>query len=152
MSAEQQRLHPSIDRIKVWAEQHPDVFGGVWLDNSGFLEGTGPVRAGVGYAGADVQEVRAMVEPLMDDPSLLLLVPKRLPLSVLREAQDRVVATEMSEGRPRGTGVSGCGVDVHANALSVMLYQPDEQLEDRIRDAHPGVPVFFEYGGLSFAP
>lgn len=146
LSEQQQRLRPSIERITGWAERHPDVFAGVWLDNSGFLEGTGAVRVGLGYANADVDDVRAAVEPLMDDPTRLVLVRKQLPESVLRRAQDRVVTDHMRGGRHQAAHVSGCGVDLDANALEVMLSQPDGELEKRIRQEHPGIPIYVTYG------
>lgn len=146
LSEQQQRLHPSVDPINAWAEQHPSFFAGVWLDNSGFLEGTGPVRVGVGYANAEVHEARAMIEPLMDDPTKLVLVPKQLPESVLRRAQDSVVTDHMNGSGQDGAFVSGCGVDIHSNALEVMLSQPDKELEKRIRAEHPDVPIYVTYG------
>lgn len=149
LSGQQQRLHPCIERINAWAVQHPDVFAGVWLDNSGFLEGTGPVRVGVGYADAEAHEVRAMIEPLMDDPTQLALVPKQLPESVLRRAQDAVVAEHMNGSGGHGAFLSACGVDIHSNALEVMLSQPDEELEKRLRAEHSDVPIYFTYGTLT---
>ena len=107
LSEQQQRLHPSIDRVNGWAEQYPDVFAGVWLDNSGFLEGTGPVRVGVGYANLDADDIRAMLEPLMDDTAKLVLVPKRMPESVLRRAQESVVADHMNRSAHHAPFVSG---------------------------------------------
>lgn len=117
LSEQQQRLHPIIDRINVWAERHPEVFAGVCLDNSGLLEGTGSVRVGLGFADADVHEVQAMVGPLVDDPTKLVLVRKQLPVSVRRRAQHRVVCGHMHGHGHDGASVSECGVDLEADAL-----------------------------------
>jgi hypothetical protein len=146
LSEEQQQLHPSIDRITAWGEQHPDVFAGVWLDNSRFLEGSGPVRVAMGYANADVDHVMAMVGSLADDPTKLVLVHKQLPESVLRRAQERVVAEHMQGVGSERAYVSACGVDLDANVLEVMLSRPDEELETHIRQEHPGIPVHVTYG------
>lgn len=107
---------------------------------------------GVGYVGAAADEIRAMLEPLMEDPSLLVLLAKPLPLLVLREVQTLIVRDYMEAERASGVGVSGCGVDVDDCVVSVMLHAPDRELEDELRQEHPKVPLRFEYGGLSFAP
>lgn len=148
LSEEQQRLHPSIDRIRAWAEQHPDLFAGVWLDNSAFLEGDGPVRIGVGVANRDPGEVAPELEALVDDPSRLVLVRKDHPEADLRAAQQRVVERWMQSAA--ADRVTGCGVDVHANRLEVMLPAPDPAFEDEIRAANPGTPTAIVYGYASF--
>lgn len=148
LSAEQQGLHPSIDRINDWALANPEIFAGVWLDNEGFLEGDGPVRIGVGVATRDPREVASEIEALVDDPSRLVLVRKDHPEADLRAAQQRVVERWMHTAK--GRGITGCGVDVHANRLEVMLRASDSALEDEIRAANPGTPTAIVYGYASF--
>jgi hypothetical protein len=131
LSAEQQALHPSIERINAWAVEHPESFAGVWLDNSGFLNGTGPVRIGVGLAAREQYDATSDLAALVDDPTRLVVVDKAFPEAVLRAAQERVVARWMSSGPAGHHRVAGCGVDTHANALEVMLREPDEGLGKR---------------------
>jgi hypothetical protein len=151
LSAEQQALHPSIERINAWAVEHAESFAGVWLDNSGFLDGTGPVRIGVGLAGREQYDATSDLAALVDDPTRLVVVDKAFPEAVLRAAQERVVARWMSSGPAGDHRVTGCGVAIHANALEVMLRQPDEALEAQIRSANRDVPITIAYGYVSWA-
>lgn len=148
LSAEQQRLHPSIDRINMWGAGHPEVFAGVWLINDGFLAGTGPVQVGVGVAHRNVQELADELQALVDDQSLLVLVAKDLPESVLRAAQDRIVERWMQGQTDRR--VTGCGVDIFANAVEVMLRAPDPVLEEQLRVENSGMPLKIIYGYMAW--
>jgi hypothetical protein len=150
LSAEQQALHPSIERINAWAVEHPESFAGVWLDNSGFLDGTGPVRIGVGLAAREQYDPTSELAALVDDPTRLVVVDKAFPQAVLRAAQERVVARWMSSDPSGDHRVTGCGVDTQANALEVMLRRPDEDLEAQIRAEFPDVPVTIAYGYMSW--
>lgn len=148
LSGQQHALQVSIERISSWAEQHPDVFAGLWLDNSSFLTGTGSVRLAVGLAGLDLVQGEAVLSPLLDDPQLLVLVAQTWPEAVLRQAQDSVASGFM--GLCLGaTYVSSVGIDIQANLLEVMLNQPDPELEERIRDQVRPVPVQIVYGYVS---
>jgi hypothetical protein len=151
LSAEQQALHPTIERINAWAVKHPESFAGVWLDNSGWLDGTGPVRIGVGLAARETYDATSDLVALVDDPTLLVVVDKAIPQAVLRAAQERIVARWMSSGPSGDQRVTGCGVDTHANALEVMLRRPDEDLEAQIRVEFPDVPITIVYGHMSWA-
>ncbi len=149
LSAEQQALHPSIERINDWGRQHPEWFAGVWLENRGFLERTGPVRIGVGVAGPDVTAATDQLVALVDDPALLTVVPKALTEVALRAAQDRVVARWMSAGADSEDRVTGCGADITSNTLEVMLREPDPALEEQIRRENEEVPITIVYGFAS---
>jgi hypothetical protein len=151
LSAEQQELHPNIERINAWAVEHPELFAGVWLDNSGFLDGTGPVRIGVGLAGREQYDATSDVAALLDHPTRLVVVDKGFPEVVLRAAQERVVARWMSSGPAGRSPRYGLRVDIHANALEVMLSQPDEGLEAQIRSENREVPITIAYGHASWA-
>lgn len=143
-------MHPSIERINEWARQHPEWFAGVWLDNSGFLERTGPVRIGVGVAGRDLPAAVDQLAALVDDPALLTVVPKALPEAVLRAAQERVVARWMSAGPGGDHRVTGCGANITSNTLEVMLREPDPALEEQIERENEEVPITIVYGFVSF--
>ena len=97
-------------------------------------------------ADTHAQDVTAMVAPLMDHPGRLAPVRKQLPESVLCRAQDPVVTQHVQEHPGEDAPVSGCGVDLHANALEVMLSRPVEVLDSRLREEHLGVPVHVTYG------
>lgn len=146
LGAEQHALHPGIERINAWAERHPESFAGVWLDNSGFLDGTGPVRIGVGLAGRARHDPTPELQALVDDPALLVIVDKTYPEAVLRAAQDRVVARWMSAPPDGDHRVNGCGADITANSLQVMLSGPDAALEEQIRAENADVPITIVYG------
>lgn len=151
LSAEQQALHPARDRIMAWAEDHQGVFAGLWLDNTAFLARTGPVRIGVGAVhGAGVEVAQALL-PLVGDPQLLQVVERTFCERALWELQDEIVARYL---RPDGgpVRVTGVGVDVQANLLTVMLNQPDPDLEARLRAECEPVPVRIEYGELRSLP
>lgn len=150
LGAEQQALHPSIERINVWAQEHPESFAGVWLDNEDFLQGNGPVRIGVGLAGREPYDATTDIAALVDDPSRLVVVDKAFPEAVLRAAQARVVARWMRSGADGDHRVSGCGVDIMANALQVMLRRPDESVEAQIRAENGDVPITIVYGYASW--
>ena len=139
LSSGQRALHPAIDRINAWAEDHPDVFAGVWLDNDAFLGRSGPVRIGVGVVQGARDEVRQSLLALVGDPELLL------------EVQDRIVAKYLGEGS-RPARVTGVGIDVEANMLTVMLNQPDADFEARLRAEYEAVPVRIEYGEFRSLP
>jgi hypothetical protein len=149
LSTEQQQLHADIDRINRWATDHSETFAGVWLDNDAFLAGTGPVRIGIGIAGCHPSEVAPELEALVNDRTRLILVPKRHPEAALRAAQERVVGQWM-RGGGNSHQVTGCGVDIHENALQVMLREPDEALEHRIRSDVADLPVTVVYGYTSY--
>ena len=147
LSVEQQALHPSIDRINRWAVANTGVFAGVWLDNDAFLLGTGPVRIAVGVAHRSLHEVAAELKDVVDDPSQLSLVKHEHTEAVLRTAQHDIVERmqKSSDGR-----VTGCGVDVPANRLEVMLRAPDAPLEAELRAAVGPLPLTVVYGHLSW--
>lgn len=82
------------------------------------------MRVGAGIANRIVHDVEPEVKALLEDPARLVLVPKKIPESVLRDAQVRVVERWM-RGAPGDTTMTGCRVDIHASALQVMLREPD---------------------------
>lgn len=143
LSARQNELHPSIDRVRSWAADHPDLFAGVWLDNDQYLLGTGPVRMVVATTHADPRAVAPDLEALVDDADRLQIVHRPHSEALLRAAQNRFIERWMPQGQSR---VTGCGIDTLANSFMVVLAAPDPALEDRIRADDPGVPIDFHYG------
>jgi len=145
LSAEQHALHPARERILAWAEDHQGVFAGLWLDNTAFLDGIGPVRIGVGAVHGAGAVARQALLPLVRDPDLLAVVEMAFCERALWELQDDIVARYL--GKAIGpTRVTGVGVDVEANVLTVMLNQADADLEARVRAECEPVPVRIELG------
>lgn len=154
LSFEQKALHPAIDRITAWAADHPDVFAGVWLDNTDFLDGSGPVRIGVGIVGGETAEA-AMAVPtlteLVGDPQLLHVVEMAHAERELRAVQDQIVAKYL--GHDLGAArVTGCGVDVQTNTMTVMLNRADVQAEARLRAEFGSVPLRIGYSEFRSLP
>lgn len=154
LSIEQQALHPAIHRITAWAADHPDVFAGVWLDNTDFLNGSGRVRIGVGIVAGETAEAAKSVETLhelVEDPRLLHVREVAHAERELRAVHDQIVARYL--GRDLGAArVTGCGVDVEVNAMTVMLDRPDVQAEARLHAEFPSVRLRLEHGELRSLP
>lgn len=139
LSAEHEPLQASLRRIHRWAAANPDVGAGVWLDNTQFRAGDGRVRIGVGVVENRLPDAQAALLALMDDPTRLVVVPKRWSEQRLRAVQQDIQSKHC--GPAHAYRVVGLGVDLHTNEVHVALEQDDPAFAESLRTAYEPVPV-----------
>ncbi len=141
----QAELRPSLERLQKWADQNEEHFAGLWIDNDAFLKGGGPVTVRVAVVDFDLIAARESLDPLMDDPERLSIIPMTRTLATLRQAQDHIADQFMHGASPGQTRLVGTGADIKRNGLQVVLHRQDPALERRIRDS-VSVPIRIVFG------
>ena len=125
----QRELSDDLGAVHQWADEHEDLFGGVWFENldEGALQVRSRIVVGlVGGTNAVQQELRRIV----GHPAALRFVEHVVPYRQLRDLQDEVSDQlfGLVPGDGSGAYVSGLGVDVIGNRLQVTLSAPSAEL------------------------
>lgn len=140
-----QRLQQVTEAVGIWAENQPEVFAGMHIEQSAAPgEGAG-ARVVVGIAGMDVETARVQLGLATAGSPLLVLVQRPLSVSVLRHTQDRLTAVFMPDGQDCAR-VCAIGADEPASLMEVTLTSTDSSLEQEIRHEAQGINVRFRYG------
>ncbi|MCK2215643.1 hypothetical protein MF672_017875 [Actinomadura sp. ATCC 31491] len=82
----QLELGPDMTRLSRWGDDHPDLLGGLWWDNTATPEGMTMCLGVVG----DVAAVAAQVRRLLAHPEHLRVIAQRHPLRELRRLQETI--------------------------------------------------------------
>lgn len=121
----QQLVHADLWRIGEYGLEHPDAYGGHWLDKRLY---------GVSFTGSlDLHD--AALRSLLALPERLRVVQCTYTHSYLRHMQEVIFETEVKknqDGTLRVDGVHGAGVDVRNNVVVVQVLPDRPNVEDRL--------------------
>ena len=135
--AQQHELEPDVELALHWAQEHPEISGGIWFDNEAVRSG-GQARLIIASTDPDHGSLRRLLAGC-PHPDRLHVRHARLP-----EARLRSIAQDLCD--QQAPSLSGCEADIVRNAVVVYITEPSGELEAALCARYEADALEIRYG------